>query len=429
MADYLNIAGRVRTTANDGVAIEAQEIRDLQKDKTQETINQETDAALDDRYTKKETYNKTELNQMITTPNVQYVSVAEFASLPATGSADTIYRVANYDGSTRQVDASVYSEYAWNGSQYIFLCVKSQIGEVFDISVYNNNAKYADLAAALNGGANIPQSLQKGGMSIKFIQSSDNTYVQYRYMGTETTGSPNPFLNVANWQGVDDEPTANSDNLVKSGGVAGMQFIFNVNLYNNVPNTPYTTDGSNTAKEVARLAVPSQFRRFGLVITYLLEDGWVIERNNYDGTGNITNDSIWSRDTTSSTKSWLSILDENQGVFNANVFLYGAYDFSHTLTLTEAINAAVSSGPQRNTRTIIYTSADGPCIAIFNSTLPSASFTDEKSWRVFGYDSAKAELGYFRYSGTATGGSSLTLITGKSEFSEKNIRVITNAGN
>ena len=134
-----------------------------------------------DVYTKTETYTKTEVNGLVDTPHQEYVTVDAFANLPATGSKDTIYRVSNYNGSTSQVDASVYSEYAWDGSQYIFLCVKSQIGEVFDISVYNNNAKYADLAAALGtNGANIPQSLQKGGMSVKFVQSSDNKYVQYR---------------------------------------------------------------------------------------------------------------------------------------------------------------------------------------------------------------------------------------------------------
>lgn len=42
MADYLNIAGRIRTTANDGVSIEAQEVKDLRKDKFQQEINQET---------------------------------------------------------------------------------------------------------------------------------------------------------------------------------------------------------------------------------------------------------------------------------------------------------------------------------------------------------------------------------------------------
>lgn len=64
----------------------------------------------------------------------------------------------------------------------------------------------------------IPSAIRKGGMSIKFVQSSDNNYVQFRYMGTAVTGNPNPFLDTANWQGVDDEPTAGSKNLVESGG-------------------------------------------------------------------------------------------------------------------------------------------------------------------------------------------------------------------
>lgn len=146
------------------------------------------------RYTKSETYTKAEVNDLVDTPHQEYVTVDAYANLPATGSKDTIYRVSNYNGSTSQVATDVYSEYAWDGTKYVFLCVKSQIGEVFDISVYNNNAKYADLAAALNGGANIPQPLQKGGMSVKFVQSSDNTYVQYILMASSFSA------NVFNWQ-------------------------------------------------------------------------------------------------------------------------------------------------------------------------------------------------------------------------------------
>lgn len=108
-------------------------------------------AAENDRYTKSETYNKTELNNLITTPNQQYVTVtatdqttAVTDVLPSTGAADTVYRVGNWDGS--QYDTTCYTEYAWNGSTYAKLSTK----EV----------------------------------------------------------------------GIDDEPTAGSDNLVKSGGVA-----------------------------------------------------------------------------------------------------------------------------------------------------------------------------------------------------------------
>ena len=88
----------------------------------------------------------------------------------------------------------------------------------YDISAHNSGATYANLSEALGtNGANIPTAYRKGGMSVKFIQSSDHKYVQYRYMGTVTTGTT--FTSVTSWQGVDDIPTAGSDNLVKSGGV------------------------------------------------------------------------------------------------------------------------------------------------------------------------------------------------------------------
>lgn len=140
------------------------------------------------RYTKNEIYTKEEVNNLITTPNQEYISVTATEQttvvtdvLPATGAADTTYRVGNWDGT--QYNDSVFSEYAWNGSAYIKLSTKSQVGEVYDISANHADTKYADLAAALGtNGKNIPQSLRKGGMSVKFVQSSDNKYVQYRLM-------------------------------------------------------------------------------------------------------------------------------------------------------------------------------------------------------------------------------------------------------
>ena len=123
---------------------------------------------------------------------------------------------------------------------------------VYDISARHNGAKYADLAEALGtNGANVPVGVRKGGMSIKFIQSSDNMYVQYRLVYSVWS------TNVANWQsiegetvfktgekvkevGIDDEPTAESDNLVKSGGVkTALDTKLNAS-YNE--NTFYITD-------------------------------------------------------------------------------------------------------------------------------------------------------------------------------------------
>lgn len=56
---------------------------------------------------------------------------------------------------------------------------------------------------------------------VTYVQTSDNNYVKFSYMGTAVTGDPNPFLDTDNWQSmnVDDEPTEESNNLVKSGGV------------------------------------------------------------------------------------------------------------------------------------------------------------------------------------------------------------------
>ena len=78
----------------------------------------------------------------------------------------------------------------WNGS-WTSETVMCGDGGVFDISVYKSSggtlATFADLSAALNGGNNIPASARKGGMSVKFVQSSDNKYVQAHCTADEFT--------------------------------------------------------------------------------------------------------------------------------------------------------------------------------------------------------------------------------------------------
>ena len=91
-------------------------------------LNGKANAA--DVYTKSETYNKTELDNMITTPDVQYVTVTATAQttavtdlLPAEGAANTIYRIGSWNGT--QYNANTYSEYVWDGTAYILLDVKN----------------------------------------------------------------------------------------------------------------------------------------------------------------------------------------------------------------------------------------------------------------------------------------------------------------
>lgn len=90
---------------------------------------------------------------------------------------------------------------------------------IYDISQLNGGIVFESLQSLLSSSnldTLIPTSIRRGGMSIRFVQSSDNKYVQYRLMfSTFTTAQ---FTNTANWQGVDEEPTVGSDNLVESGG-------------------------------------------------------------------------------------------------------------------------------------------------------------------------------------------------------------------
>lgn len=89
-------------------------------------------------------------------------------------------------------------------------------GGAYDVTAHNNNATFADLSALLNSenlNTLIPVAVRHGGMSIKFVQSSDNKYIQVRCMAQNFT------TDVTQWQGVDSEPKDGSKNLVESGGI------------------------------------------------------------------------------------------------------------------------------------------------------------------------------------------------------------------
>lgn len=151
--------------------------------------------------------------------NYTFAGVATPATNPGTPDQNVVYLASeggtytNFNGTVLPAGISLLM---WNGT-WTSKTVMYGDGGVFDISVYKSTggtlATFADLAAALDGGNNIPASARKGGMSVKFVQSSDNKYIQYRLM-SDTFNTT-----VANWQGVDDVPTAGSNNLVKSNGV------------------------------------------------------------------------------------------------------------------------------------------------------------------------------------------------------------------
>lgn len=98
--------------------------------------------------TNMDVYSKSEVDNLITTPDQEYVTVVATAQttavtdlLPATGQADTIYRVGCWDGI--QYDATVYSEYSWNGTTYLFLA-KKQNGIDSTPTIGSNNFVISD---------------------------------------------------------------------------------------------------------------------------------------------------------------------------------------------------------------------------------------------------------------------------------------------
>ena len=99
--------------------------------------------------------------------------------------------------------------------------VVGEINDIFDVSEYNASgtppvlAKYESLSLAL---AAVPDGKKKGGMTIRYVQTSDNKYVQYRYMSSSLLIGN--FTNVANWQGIVNEPIACSEDLVNGNGIS-----------------------------------------------------------------------------------------------------------------------------------------------------------------------------------------------------------------
>lgn len=119
-------------------------------------------------------------------------------------------------------------------------------GSAFDLSSYNAVdgvlATYANLDAALAALNLLPAVYKQPGMSFRFVSNIDNKYVQYRLMSDTFNTTP------ANWQGVDDEPTAGSNNLVKSGGVE--DDIFNNGLFERHNTISYAVGDSYLWKTI-----------------------------------------------------------------------------------------------------------------------------------------------------------------------------------
>ena len=129
-----------------------------------------------------------------------------------------------------------------------------EMSTTYDVTLHNNGATFASLESLLSD-ANldtlIPLTVRKGGMSIKFVQSSDNKYVQYRLVADSFSA------NDADWYNDTD-------------------YNIGRNLSSN--GTTFTTKSS------ARSLIPASERFTGMELTYVLNGSWITEKYTGDAT-------------------------------------------------------------------------------------------------------------------------------------------------
>ena len=270
MADTIKIGGELESKATGNIVAAASAIKDKTKNKYQDEINTETYSLVNDvnerlsglspeqqsalSVAAKATNNETKLGYYVcdTEDNIaaKVISNATGYVLSIGGSikvkmtnvntvdnatlninstgAKALYYAGERASAKNSWEAGETVEVYYDGTSFYANSVAGGGGDgVFDVSakyptsgVEGGNTYTLDGALAVLN-VNLSASKKKGGMSIKFVQTSDNKYVQFRYMlqYKNTTAGNVAFANPDNWQGVEDEPTAGSVNLVKSGGV------------------------------------------------------------------------------------------------------------------------------------------------------------------------------------------------------------------
>lgn len=198
MAKKIDIGGELHSVATDHKVADASEIKDISKgNKSQADFNNDIDrheveihgiGGIESRLTDVEQLGQIALDG----GKAQIAQGSDFTNPDATKRAKIPTVGAIVDG----LNDGIYD-----------------ISKRNSTSGPNNDGKFTLEYILNNANTLIPTSWRHGGMTISFIQSSDNKYVQYRLMSDSFS------LTISDWQGVDDIPTASSKNLVESGGV------------------------------------------------------------------------------------------------------------------------------------------------------------------------------------------------------------------
>ena len=152
------------------------------------------------------------LNNIITNvgENATFAGIATPTTNPGTPDGPVFY-IAITAGSysnfgSLEVSTGETAILQWNNGTWTKNAIKPMVefesGIIYDVSANNDGAVFESLQALLsssNLSTLIPTSVRHGGMSIRFIQSSDNKYEQFRCIANEFTTDVTKWQNVGNF--------------------------------------------------------------------------------------------------------------------------------------------------------------------------------------------------------------------------------------
>ena len=288
--------------------------------------------------------------------------------------AKALYYQGERASATNSWDANEVVEIYYDGTSYYANNVKGGSGSgVYDVSKEhptsgpNSDGKFTleYILNSSNVNELIPVNKRYPGMTIQFVSTSDNKYVQFRYRSSSTSAAD--YTNVENWQGVDSAPIAGSKSLSESGGVRN---VFNdiigimADKSISVTGTSTTTTGislksgvkyaiyvqcstaiTNKNTGIWVLNESSQFTKISQLTSEQFDDGYIME---YTPVEDVT---LWVRpyDTgTVAVKVWDETIPVTLNSLNKRTALQNfllSEEYSENGNITYDTNGAVSTYP------------------------------------------------------------------------------------
>ena len=296
-------------------------------------------------------------------------------TLTSTQKANALKALGLGNGTVDTVPTSGSTNLVESGG--VFKYIADNTG-AFDITAYNNGATYSGLTQALNA---VPSQFRKGGMSVRYVPTSDNKYVSYRLMATSfsttesdwqkqgaevivsqntsagTDGNGNISIN-----GTEVGNFAGAEKLIKLVAIVSSQSSLNVGdiYYNSAQKKIRQKTGDSAYREIP-LYNGAIYTYNNLLYTWNGTD--LVPYVKFD-TGRLNINSVPT-----------AIIEDTFLIVNAIAFHPSAY------TDKETARGAIASDLRKNGLTITYLLEDGWHTEQFiGSSITGTSWTTDKNW-------------------------------------------------